>query len=138
MRVSCRVEIQDEVATDSTLISVFTNEPAPFLVGKDGETLRAFEHIIRAILKEQGANKSIVLDINNYRHVRAEALMERARGAVARVAATQKPEALEPMTAYERRLIHVELAGHSSVITESIGQEPQRRVVIKPILSPTS
>lgn len=132
MRVSCRVEINDETTTDSTLVSVFTDEPADFLVGKDGQTLRAFEHVVRSIFKEQGAGKNIVLDINGYRHSRAMALAELAKAAVSRVKATQKPEALEPMTAYERRLVHVELANHPDVVTESIGQEPQRRVVIKP------
>ena len=56
-----------------------------------------------------------------------------ARAAVAKVRNTRRAEALAPMSPYERRVVHMELASYSDVITESIGQEPQRRIVVKPL-----
>ena len=97
--------------------------------------LRALEHVIRAIAyKKLPENTNFILDINNYRKSRANYLIEQARTAAIRVKESKKPEALWPMSSYERRLIHVELAPHTNVLTESIGKEPNRRVVIKPLL----
>ena len=76
-----------------------------------------------------------MVDVNNYRKARANYLIETAREAAQRVIQTQKAEALSPMTSYERRLVHTELAGYKEVQTESIGQEPHRRIVVKPLIT---
>ena len=72
------------------------------------------------------------LDINGYKDQRTKRVIEFARQAADRVKATQKPEVLFPMSAFERRLVHVELVSDKDILTESIGEEPKRRVVIRP------
>ncbi len=75
---------------------------------------------------------NIVADVNDYRRSRTSYVVNLAKEAVMRVRSTQKAEALLPMSAYERRIVHMELASCPDIATESIGAEPQRRIVVKP------
>lgn len=75
----------------------------------------------------------VVLDVNNYRKQREELIVELAKAAARKVAATQAEIALPPMNAYERRLIHAELAERPDLKTESTGEGKSRAVVIKPL-----
>ena len=70
--------------------------------------------------------------MNHYKEKKIKYLRELARSIANEVSLSKKEMALEPMPAYERRVIHMELAGRSDVTTESIGEEPERKVVIKP------
>ncbi len=136
MNLECQIETKEEPQESgrSLLVSIFTPENARFLIGKDGQNLKAFEQVIRAMfLKNTAEFKNIVLDVNDYKKSRSSHVVELARQAVTRVRNTQKAEALLPMTAYERRVVHMELASCPDVATESIGSEPQRRIVIKPL-----
>jgi len=74
----------------------------------------------------------VILDINNYRHNREEFLKEVAKETAHRVILTKEPIKLPAMNAYERRIIHMELATHPDVATESEGEEPERYLVVKP------
>jgi spoIIIJ-associated protein len=136
MNIDCEVEINKDVNNiqgNSVIIaSIRTSENASFLIGKNGQTLKALEHIARIILSKTIKDTPIILDVNNYRKSKISYLIEVAKQAVARVRNTQKAEALFPMSAYERRIVHMELATYPDIATESIGTEPQRRVVIKP------
>jgi spoIIIJ-associated protein len=75
----------------------------------------------------------VVIDVNNYRKKREELIIELAKAAARKVAATQTEIALPPMNAYERRLIHAELAERPDLKTESAGEGKERGVVIKPL-----
>lgn len=75
----------------------------------------------------------VVLDVNNYRKQREELIIELAKAAARKVAATQTEIELPPMNAYERRLIHAELAERPDLKTESKGEGKERAVVIKPL-----
>lgn len=76
----------------------------------------------------------VILDVNNYRRQREELIVELAKAAARKVAATQTEIALPPMNAYERRLIHAELAERPDLKTESKGEGKERAVVIKPLV----
>lgn len=134
MKLDCRIEIKEEssVSGTSVFVSVYTPENAKLIIGKNGQNLRALEHIVRITNFKDCNDINLVVDVNDYRKSKANQLVEIAQNAVARVRSTQKPEALTPMTAYERRVVHMELASYPDVTTESIGEEPQRRIVIKP------
>ena len=136
MNVDCQIELKEEPADvrkeNAAVISIQTPANASFLIGKNGQNLKALEHVLRAMLVKEGVDGTIVLDINDYRKSRADYLIDVAKQAVMRVRNTQKAEALFPMSAYERRIVHMELAAHPDISTESIGSEPQRRVIIKP------
>ncbi|OGN09926.1 MAG: hypothetical protein A3J46_03430 [Candidatus Yanofskybacteria bacterium RIFCSPHIGHO2_02_FULL_41_11] len=136
MNIECRVEVKEEPGDShgegAVVVSVQTPDNARFLIGKNGQNLQAMEHVLRAILVKDGREGTIVLDVNDYRKSRATFLIDVAKQAVARVRNTQKAEALFPMSAYERRIVHMELAACPDIATESIGVEPQRRIIIKP------
>lgn len=134
MRLSCHTEIREEGFADSTtvIVAVYTPESAQFLIGYDGQNLRAFEQLLRIIcMKKFNLPYSVVLDVNDYRKSRAVQTIQAARLAMARVRLNQRAEALIPMSSYERRIVHMELAAYPDITTESIGEDPQRRVVIK-------
>jgi spoIIIJ-associated protein len=137
MNVSCEVEIKEEVNDKNTvlLVSVYTPENARFLIGKNGQNIKALEHLLRAMLiKEKDILFNLTLDINDYKRSKTAQLIEVAKLAVGRVRNTQRAEALEPMSPYERRIVHMELASFPDITTESIGEEPYRRIVVKPYL----
>lgn len=137
MNLDCRVELAEEAQGDKTAVtvSVYTPDNAKFLIGKNGQNLAALEHVLRAIVAKESANsnQTLTVDVNDYRKLRASHVREVAKQAVSRVRNTQRAEALAPMSSYERRVVHMELASMPDVVTESIGQEPQRRIVIKPL-----
>ena len=94
--------------------------------------LNAVQHLLRVLIfKKSPEHPFFVLDINNYKKKREKHLSELADKTVQTVRRTKKPVILEPMPAYERRLIHLKLAEQPDIITESIGEEPERRVVIR-------
>ncbi len=134
MNLDCQVEIHEESGPEAKaiLVSVYTPDNARFIIGKNGQNLKAFEHLIRAMLLKNDNSQNIIVDINDYKKSRASFVVDAAKQAVSRVRNTQKAEVLTPMSAYERRIVHMELASYPDVATESIGDEPQRRIVIKP------
>lgn len=134
MNLDCQVELREENNSESKtmLVSVYTPDNVRFIIGKNGQNLKAFEHLVRAMLSKTKDNQNVVVDINDYKKSRASFVVDAAKQAVSRVRNTQKAEVLTPMSAYERRIVHMELASYPDVATESIGDEPQRRIVIKP------
>jgi spoIIIJ-associated protein len=136
MGLDCQVEIKEELDDKkirALLVSIYTPDNARFLIGKNGQNLKSLEQVLRAMfLKKVPDIQSIVVDVNDYRRSRANYVIELARQVVTRVRSTQKSEAMLPMSSYERRIVHMELAAHPDIATESIGAEPNRRIVIKP------
>jgi spoIIIJ-associated protein len=103
------------------------------LIGRKGERLSALQHLVNLMLsKEMGAWTRVLVDVEDYRGRRERQLRELAERAAARVVETGKMLQLEPMPALERRWIHLTLRDHSGVATQSIGEEPNRRVVLVP------
>ena len=103
------------------------------LIGRKGERLSALQHLVNLMLsKEIGAWTRVLVDVEDYRGRRERQLRELAERAAARVVETGKMLQLEPMSALERRWIHMSLRDHNGVATQSIGEEPNRRVVLVP------
>lgn len=135
MNLECRVDVREEEKPYGRMISasLFSPQDGRFLIGKNGQNLQAFEYLVRIFCARKIPDiAGVILDINDYRRLKAQQALEIARQAVLRVRATQKAEALVPMSAYERRVVHMELAACTDIATESIGEEPNRRVVVKP------
>lgn len=113
-------------------IKIKTEEPK-ILIGQGGQTLTEIQHLLKAILSHQIAGPFYIdLDINDYKKKKIEYLKETAREIANDVALLKKEKILAPMPAYERRIIHLELAERKDITTESVGEEPERRVVIRP------
>jgi len=101
------------------------------LIGYRGEALYALENILKAISNKDTENRVIVrLDIENYKEKRIKTLQDVANKKARIVEKTGKMITLEPMQAYERKIIHSFLQENPKVETRSIGQEPRRRIVI--------
>lgn len=101
------------------------------LIGYRGEALYALENILKAIANKDSENRVVVrLDIENYKEKRIKTLQDVAEKKARVVEKTGKAITLEPMQAYERKIIHSYLQENPNVETRSIGQEPRRRIVI--------
>ena len=103
------------------------------LIGRKGERLSALQHLVNLLLsKKVGEWTRILVDVEDYRGRRERQLRDLANRAAERVVQTGKMLQLEPMPALERRWIHLALRDHDRVGTQSIGEEPNRRVVVLP------
>ena len=103
------------------------------LIGRKGERLSALQHLVNLLLsKKLGEWTRILVDVEDYRGRREHQLRDLANRAAERVLETGKMLQLEPMPALERRWIHLALRDHDKVATQSIGEEPNRRVVVLP------
>ncbi|HEX7431650.1 MAG TPA: RNA-binding cell elongation regulator Jag/EloR, partial [Candidatus Limnocylindrales bacterium] len=103
------------------------------LIGRKGERLSALQHLVNLLLsKRVGEWTRILVDVEDYRGRRENQLRDLANRAAERVVETNKMLQLEPMPALERRWIHLALRDHELVATQSIGEEPNRRVVVLP------
>jgi len=103
------------------------------LIGRKGERLSALQHLVNLMLSRRtGQWTRVLVDVEDYRGRRERQLTELAQRAAERVIETGKMLQLEPMPALERRWIHLALRDHEGVVTQSIGDEPNRRVVVVP------
>ncbi len=129
------IEVEVKKPQDQTLPIDLKMEEPQILIGERGQTLAEIQHLLKVILRRKIVPEEpfyINLDINDYKKKKAEYLKEMARSAADEVTLTKKEKILAPMPAYERRIIHLELADRTDVTTESTGQEPERQVVIRP------
>jgi spoIIIJ-associated protein len=103
------------------------------LIGRKGERLSALQHLVNLMLsREMGAWTRVLVDVEDYRGRRERQLREIAERAAGRVVETGKMLQLEPMPALERRWVHLALRNNPDVATQSIGEEPNRRIVVLP------
>jgi spoIIIJ-associated protein len=101
------------------------------LIGRKGERLSALQHLVNLMLsRRMGEWTRVLVDVEDYRGRRERQLRDLATRAAARVEETGKMIQLEPMPALERRWIHLALRDHPQVATQSIGEEPNRRIVV--------
>ncbi len=108
-------------------------EDLGILIGRRGQTLACLQYIVRLIVGNQTKTWApIVIDVEGYKQRRYRSLQVLARNIAEQVKASGKLFTLEPMPAYERRIIHLTLADHPDVTTQSIGQGESRKVVILP------
>ncbi len=108
-----------------------TSEKLGFLIGYRGETLYALQSILTAIAgKGVEQRVRVILDIEGYKEKREKTLEELAEKVAKTVIRTKKPIKLEPMKAYERKIIHSKLQGNTRVETTSVGEEPHRRIIV--------
>jgi len=91
-----------------------------------------FNQVVKLIARKNNSDL-VVIDINNYRKQRHDLILEIARAAARKSVANKEEIVLPPMNAFERRLIHMELAGRPDLKTESVGEGKERSVIVKPI-----
>ena len=139
MELPARVSVSDAFTVyddNDELSSIGLNiegEDLGILIGRRGQTMTSLQHIVRLILSNlEKLQMPIVIDVEGYKERRCEGLRALANRLADQVRARRSPFTMEPMSAFERRIIHLTLADHPDVMTESTGTGEGRKVVIKP------
>lgn len=121
------VQMQEE----GKRLVVFIND-APFIQNQIPALIGDFDLVLKLALKKSKLD-FVHIDINNYRKEREDLIIKLARAAARKSADIKKEIPLPAMNAYERRIVHAELAAHPDIKTESVGEGKTRHIVIKPI-----
>jgi spoIIIJ-associated protein len=113
-------------------VNIKTDETG-LLIGYHGQTLESFQIMLSLIsAKKLGEWKKIYVNVGDYREKREEALMYMAQKAAERALSLNRPIELSRLSASERRVIHLTLSGDERVVTESVGEGVDRRLLVKP------
>ena len=124
--IKCDVQVKD-----FSIYVKIDGEDINNLIGYRGSTINAMQTIASAIANKNSTSKIIVIvDVGNYKEKREKTLEELAEKIAQRVIKTEKSVTLDPMLAYERKIIHTKLQDNDKIKTFSKGEEPRRRVVI--------
>lgn len=128
MNVTADVLVEED---DDSILLKIQGDDIGIIIGRRGETLDALQYLVSLVVnKSKEGYKRLVIDIENYRQKREETLVKLANRLADRVIKYKKNITLEPMNPYERRVIHSTLQNHRYVETFSVGEEPNRKVII--------
>jgi spoIIIJ-associated protein len=127
--VSCRVGVSED---DESLTVTCAGSELGLLIGKHGQTIDAIQYLANAMLRRTGFEKDVVVDAAGYRERRRATLESLAVRSAQRASRDGERVELEPMTAIERKIVHLRLKDFPGVATGSEGTEPNRFVVISP------
>lgn len=127
-----QAEVEIQVKQDIPTYRIYSNNDS-LLIGKNGKNLEAFQIVLRQIVNtETGINYRFFLDVSDYKEKNEHHLEVLARRLAREVATTKIEVKMDSMNSYERRIVHNVLTNNKKVYTESVGEEPNRCVVIKP------
>jgi spoIIIJ-associated protein len=130
--VPAEVEIHED---DDTLTAAYVGDDLGLLIGRHGQTIDAIQHLsYRAAFRGEGERKRLIVDASGYRERRAVALQADADRAVEMAVSESRAIALEPMSALERKVVHEYLRDRRGIETYSEGQEPERHLVVAPVV----
>ncbi|HEX9776052.1 MAG TPA: R3H domain-containing nucleic acid-binding protein [Actinomycetota bacterium] len=126
-------EAEASFAEDDTILLNIGGPDLAVLIGRGGATLDAIQDLTRsAVQHASGSRVRLILDIGGYRARLRERLEERARATAQQVVDEGRAARMEPMSAFDRRIVHQVLADFPGVRTSSEGDDPDRRVVVSP------
>jgi len=133
MGFEVKIKVKEREEENGTLICNILTEDSNFLIGQYGVNLQSLQHIARLIVKKSISEETnFILDVNSYRQEKNESVIKLAKTLAQEALSEKRAIIMRPMSPYERRIVHMELAKDESVKTESIGDGDDRRVVIKP------
>jgi spoIIIJ-associated protein len=125
-------DIDLDVENGRAIVAVVGSDLSP-LVGPNGSTLDALQELTRLAVQQQtGVRSRLMLDVSGHRNQRRQQLTELATSTATTVLETSSPVRLAPMNPFERKVVHDAISAVDGVISESEGDEPQRRVVVHP------
>lgn len=129
MNLTLNLEVREE---ENIFNVIMVSNNNPILIGKEGKNLNSLQFLIRQVIKNQtNMDIKINLDASNYRAKKVRNFEYQIKNIVREVQKTKTDTKLDPMNSYQRRIIHSLLSNFSNVTTESVGEEPNRCVVIK-------
>jgi spoIIIJ-associated protein len=127
--VNAKVQVKQE---DDRIELTVDADTAGQLIGHKGETLMAIQHLVNMMVRNHTTERLYVgVDIAGYKQARTEQLMQQAQTWAQKVISSGEEESLRPMNARERRIVHMALSEIPGIVTESVGVDPKRRIVIK-------
>ena len=130
MKIEAQVTVED---TPEAISLTLQGADEGLLIGKRGQTLDALQYVVNKILSKQGREKKqVIVDTEDYRKKREEALVSLAEKVSQKVRKTKKPVTLGNMTARERRIIHLTLQNDDTVVTKSRGEGHNRKIIVRP------
>jgi len=134
-RMGISAEVDHQVVDGVMYVDILAGQDDQgmgLLIGRHGQTLEALQDIVRSAVQRRTEERCrVIVDVEDYRKRRRSQLAGKARDAAKRVKRTGKQERLEPMSPYERKIIHDAAGEVGGVETSSEGEEPERRVVIR-------
>ncbi len=136
MGFSCEITIEKNSIDEQKnyICNIETTVDSNFLIGRDGDNLRALQHLVRLVVRKQTDELvKFILDINSYKKEKNISIVELTKSLAEQAVKEKRSITMKPMSAYERRLVHMEATKNDDIHTESIGERGNRRVVIKPI-----
>jgi spoIIIJ-associated protein len=141
-QMGLRAEVDSGEVDGVMYVDIFGAEESEgmgLLIGRHGQTLDALQEVVRSAVQRRTESRCrVIVDVEDYRKRRRSILVERATAAAARVKRSGRPERLEPMSPYERKIVHDAVNDVGGVETSSEGEDPQRRVVIRRYRGPDS
>lgn len=132
MKLDCSAEVTEN---NNVINIIISGNGVGSIIGRRGETLDAVQYLVNLCVNKgrHGDDyKRVVLDSENYRAKREETLVRLANSMASKAVKQKRDMMFEPMNPYERRIIHSTLQSHYGVTTISIGEEPNRKIVVKP------
>ncbi|MBO5930047.1 MAG: protein jag [Clostridia bacterium] len=132
--LSMGIRVEVDIQTEGKLMRInLIGDNLGIIIGKRGDTLDALEHLVKlCVNKGDGEYVKVILDAENYRARREQTLVKLAKSLASSATRNNRKITLEPMQSNERRIIHATLQNNPDVDTFSIGDEPNRKVVIAP------
>ncbi len=129
------LSVREEAGPDGEdLVFNIQTEDSDILIGQYGINLRSFQHILRAMVRKTTEERlRFSVDVNDYRKQKIGSLEEFAKSLARQAIIEKRPVIMRPMSAYERRIVHMTLSENNQIKTESIGGGEERKVVIKPV-----
>jgi len=133
-KMTILADIEEQKLVDNLLKITLVSGEAQVLIGQQGKTLSDIQNILAKMLRKK-LDKEVFLDldVNNYKSDKEQRFRDLAQEAADEAVSSGREKTLFPMPAFERRIIHTELAKRQDVKTESIGEAEERRVVIRPV-----
>ena len=139
LEIEASIEMEESKVADNegteerSMVLNINGDDLGILIGRRGLTLSSLQYITRLIASQKtGINAPLVLDVNGYKQRRYESLQALSRHVADQVIVNHRSIALEPMPAYERRIVHMTLANNPKVTTQSTGFGDARKVVVSP------
>jgi spoIIIJ-associated protein len=134
-RMDLDADVDHNLVDGVMYVDILAGEDAErmgLLIGRHGQTLDALQEVVRCAVQRQTQSRCrVMVDVEDYRKRRRSQLVQRATSVAARVRRTGKPERMEAMNPYERKIVHDAVGEVGGVETASEGEEPDRRVVIR-------
>jgi spoIIIJ-associated protein len=132
LKIETSLMVNDD-AEDNPVVLNITGEDSGNLIGRRGQTIDSIQYLVRLITSKQTKSKTpIIIDVQDYKRRRYDDLRTLALNVASQVKVQKTSIRLEPMSPFERRIIHMALANDPDVATESIGEGESRKVVVYP------